>query len=445
MSQFYKCCNKPFIHYVCTQCHGVIHKSCVNTKKIKDIRLLNGNRVMCCVSEHTNLSIQEEKNSLLEETLNELTTESELKSRQLEKVKRDYQQFLSEASLREDELNKLIMKNEETIQRLERQIVEMESIIASYKSKRFIHNSTQTNAIGNFPENRKIIKLISKETQTTRQSVTIGTMTIPVQEESVGEASTRIDCDRVNEDNRFNRVLILSDDLGRNVNALLGNKLNDRYKIQCYYKPGALYEQVIEDLGCLAKDFTIEDHVVIIAGKNYFASKLKFPRCKSIWEQIKKCPTTNISFVGVPYLNYNQYNIFKFNEKLEAFTSRLNSCLPGRIDYMDVTDISSNAVGRIKHVLTKRIANSILNACKKQNNLIFVDLNNETTMDSSEIQDNSPSKSLQIEMNEAMNGGDSCGGPDGVVSHLDCRSEVEVFSGGPFLYPRLSQLGLEKM
>lgn len=64
----------------------------------------------------------EEKNSKLDETIGELVSKTQCKSKYLERMKKDHENFSNEASMREDEFKKIISQNDETIEKLMKDI-----------------------------------------------------------------------------------------------------------------------------------------------------------------------------------------------------------------------------------------------------------------------------------------------------------------------------------
>lgn len=62
------------------------------------------------------------------------------------------------------------------------------------------------------------------------------------------------------------KVLLLGSSHGRGVGQILQEKLGDRYQVTNFFKPSACLSQVVEDIGSLCKDFSKQDHVVIVGG-----------------------------------------------------------------------------------------------------------------------------------------------------------------------------------
>lgn len=150
MSGKFKCCEKLFSsYYVCTQCHEIIHRNCVTNGKYKGtLNITKGNKVNCCSKESVDLeksaNLLEERNAALEETLNELSLDTQLKSTYIEKLKRENDHLLNEASMREDELNKIIVTNEKTISELNESLIKLKLDLKKYTDKIYNSNSTQT-------------------------------------------------------------------------------------------------------------------------------------------------------------------------------------------------------------------------------------------------------------------------------------------------------------
>lgn len=95
------------------------------------------------------------------------------------------------------------------------------------------------------------------------------------------------------------RILIL----GRGVASLLyrSTGLHDDYCIESIYKPGTTYGQVIEDIGALTSDYTGDDYIVVIGGSNSFTRTTRYPLFKDISNSIKKCLSSNVTLVTIPY------------------------------------------------------------------------------------------------------------------------------------------------
>ncbi|KAF2893829.1 hypothetical protein ILUMI_12344 [Ignelater luminosus] len=64
------------------------------------------------------------------------------------------------------------------------------------------------------------------------------------------------------------RLLILADSHGCDLGVICKNLTEDKFLVQCLFKPNALFENATSDIYALTKDFNKKDYVVIFAGAN---------------------------------------------------------------------------------------------------------------------------------------------------------------------------------
>lgn len=172
-----------------------------------------------------------------------------------------------------------------------------------------------------------------------------------------------------------NRVLILCDESGRRLNEVLNKCLKDRnVKVELFRKPGAWFSGVVEDIQALTKDYTLDDHVLIMAGVNDFRNG-RYPLFKTINDKIvRSCSNTNVLLASVPNVTSVRLNrrICRFNTKLREYSSRINAYTQGKFEFLDVT--SSGGAKLSKRVVAGRAADIV---CKKvhSGNLIFININ----------------------------------------------------------------------
>lgn len=139
----YKCCNAKFIHYVCVQCYGIYHKSCIPKFRNK-LQFIEENKLICC--EESNLkSDYDEAKENLEKTVSELMEDGEIKSSYIQKLKTENNAFLKEALKREDEMNEIIQNQEDTIKELKEYINKLTSSKQLKDEISASTTSTQTN------------------------------------------------------------------------------------------------------------------------------------------------------------------------------------------------------------------------------------------------------------------------------------------------------------
>ena len=128
MSTKFKCCAKPFVNYFFVKCSVVVHKTCIASVKLGySVRKIGNDKIICCEENNDNSIIAlEERNCILEDTLNEITFETKLKDRHYEKLKNDHEAFLNDASMRENDLNEIIKQNETLINSYKEEIKRLE-------------------------------------------------------------------------------------------------------------------------------------------------------------------------------------------------------------------------------------------------------------------------------------------------------------------------------
>ncbi|KAJ8927490.1 hypothetical protein NQ314_020039, partial [Rhamnusium bicolor] len=70
---------------------------------------------------------------------------------------------------------------------------------------------------------------------------------------------------------RKNKILVLSDQYGRNLNRCISKQATlNKFQVESFLKPGANYENVLNDVVQLVKSYTKSDFVIVIAGANDF-------------------------------------------------------------------------------------------------------------------------------------------------------------------------------
>lgn len=232
--------------------------------------------------------------------------------------------------------------------------------------------------------------LINMETQTNNKEVLKYTQTdhstqVEVKQATKVQKLIYTTCD--NKEQQQNKIILISDDYGRNMNKILYNKIKKKtYKIEHIFKPGASFKQVIESMDSLTKNYTMNDHVVVIAGSNNFNKTNKYPLFRDIADKVKGCSNTNIIIASTPYKsrNENKY-IHKFNKKLNEFIFSLDNVMPGKINCLNVTD------KKYKNLSKNQVVNSLVNIIFNVNNKdnlvkikITKNIQNQNVLDHSE-------------------------------------------------------------
>lgn len=175
------------------------------------------------------------------------------------------------------------------------------------------------------------------------------------------------------------KILILTDDYGRNIAKLVRKIINSNtYQIETIIKPGAAFQQVIEDLEALTKNYTLSDYVIIIAGSNNFNSRNRYPLFKDIAQKVIKCSNTNLIISTAPYKSYNTNTfIRKYNKKLTEFLFVLGNYVLSKISLLEITD--KGYKNKQKNQIACDIVNLLLNKNKQQNFITVKRVTNNMT------------------------------------------------------------------
>ena len=319
-----------------------MHKCCLPKWKNK-IKHLKENKIICCQSVGDSFLSDDEEKYILEKTIHDLTDDSEQKNKYIRKLREENKLFIQEAIKTEDELNVLIKRQEKIISDLNEQIIELKkfnkeskkvtktmssqtqqtvkSVSTSTDIKRNVINSCDIQG-----EPCEVIKLkracsvndrknmftpsrIPQKYVSAKQNIFLNNLDNDIEtnrlatiiNNSVPEESlSSQEAAKTGEARKLNKVLLLCDDFGRNINKILSKNVDmDNFRIESIYKPGATFQQVIESIEPLTRTYSLEDHVIILAGSNNFNKKTKYPLFKDICNKLKMCTNLNISIATV--------------------------------------------------------------------------------------------------------------------------------------------------
>lgn len=194
--------------------------------------------------------------------------------------------------------------------------------------------------------------------------------------EDFGDSGGLIDSSRMPvkpSTHKKNKLLILCDHHGAALRRLLYLRL-DNYIIQAIIKPNAGYCELIEDIVTLAKDYTVDDHIVILAGPSDFHRR-KYPLFKTLNDKLRHCTHTNLHLFSCPYLtknvNLNKF-VYKFNVKLAEYASRLHNYAQGNVSFLDIND-SQGAMKRWREIV-RMLCSRVLQNSAVHKTLRYIEL-----------------------------------------------------------------------
>lgn len=110
--------------------------------------------------------------------------------------------------------------------------------------------------------------------------------------------------------------MVLSDSHGRDLASIL--RQNSRFSMSTlsFVKPNAKLEQVIENVGVLARNLTKNDVIFVMGGTNNDLSNFNYDIITSFVEQMKH---TNIILSSIPY----RYDDTRLNNKIFSINSNI--------------------------------------------------------------------------------------------------------------------------
>lgn len=438
----FKCCNnKQFLHYVCIQCYGIYHKSCLPKHKDK-IKFIEENKLVCC--EASNSTSEHDEVSLLEKTISDLAEDSEHKNKYIQKIKAEHKAFLIEATKREEELLELLQQQEEKISELNvcitklKKSVETSHCMTSTISTQTMHFyntkncSTSTDLSMqnlNFliSDKKQTVSTKSKETQKAIDKIQVQTNLV---------SQEKANCLPRNDKGKKNQILILSDE--NNINWQIRKLLDlQLYETMSIKKPGALLDQVMENIEILTKNFTLQDFVIIIGGSNDIKNK-RIPLFRSICNKLKLCSHTNILFASVPYVENKQNcnrHIYKFNTKLNDFLRKFNNYTEGVIRYVETNNEHYKKFH--KDTVAKQILHAMFSAKYMIKSLTFIKTSDHTNYDSLKLGQTAEASAPTSEVTSPTIPAVLSGVPDVIII------EDEKNPSSNFLYPCLTEISFQ--
>lgn len=404
----FKCCKtKHFIHYICIKCQSVFHKSCLTRFRSK-IRFVKENKIICCEDiNDSHTSDQDDEKSILEDTISELTSDSDLKSAYIKKLQMENKLFVQEATKLEEEMTDLIKSQEKIIEDLNKEISRLQKDTCNKKTSKTI--GTQTNMI-------KLNKNVSTSTDNL-MSLTSGVVktifSLPETQcttnllnsvnrhDIINSNVTEIDVmnpTRIEELPNNNsltnnhkivntltvtpesssqakkQILILADENGKHLNQTMRrHKKLKSYNILSICKPYAYMMNILEGIANLTANFTPNDYIIIIAGSNDVYNN-KYPSFRYLCDKLKLCVHTNIIVCSLPYGRNKGINstMFKINVKLNGLSKRLNSYSDNSVCFLDI----NKARSRINNTynICNKLSELIENLKYINNNLTYVQI-----------------------------------------------------------------------
>lgn len=166
------------------------------------------------------------------------------------------------------------------------------------------------------------------------------------------------------------RLLLLCDQMGRGLDNNLRKKLDDTYVIQSIIKPFASFESIWGNVETLARDYGVDDYLILFAGYNNFSDNL-FPKFQFIVNKLKILVHTNVIILSTPICFKNPSVCYSFNYRLKNLVYKLEKFSSNKMHFVN----SCNVLGK-KHSnfeLSELI--SSVTRFSSNKNLLYIKLN----------------------------------------------------------------------
>lgn len=395
METAFKCCRKDVNVFYCLPCGEYFHPSCLATKKSNKVKKLSARRILCsekCAKEDSerrtgsdaqlselheaktrirelaveSLAVADRKDERigeLEAEVDRLTADVADREGFIQSLRRRSTDFEDEVMQAEERFVREINQYQETVARLMKELQEIRVINESLGRRlqegleRFKALETEMKQL-NEVNRSMIVSIESLEAEnlayrSERAGLSgsdasvgdvrgLGQLTDHADGQGsclhVKETETVDDCAGGNsvKVNVRRRVLVLCDQSGRGLASMLGKRIQGR--MQTVIKPGAFFEDVLENIVSLTRDFGLEDYVVVVAGVNNFRRGI-CPSLRRIQKKIEQCSHTNVLLASVPYRSvvpWSRTLAAGFSVRADEYMSRLDHYARGKIRWLDV-------------------------------------------------------------------------------------------------------------
>lgn len=162
------------------------------------------------------------------------------------------------------------------------------------------------------------------------------------------------------------KILLLADSQGRSCAHIL-NKLLPKYKydVTVFFYPNACFYNVTSNIEKLTKDFTFNDHVVLMAGTNDILKNTLISE-QIVKNTLHKLSHTNVMIIGTLFWqnkSHFNYNVFLQNSLLDHISTNYNNVLFSDpnilVQYSDMSSHGLHLNKKGKFKIMSRIAKFI--------------------------------------------------------------------------------------
>lgn len=302
------------------KCLEIFHKACVQRKK-GNYKFVENHKIICCENTEEQASVC--ANSILEQTIHELSEDIESKDRYLKKMKTEMEVLLNEALRSEEEANKMIKNQEKIIEEMEKYNKQLEQKLYQMEHQEKATVCTQTT------ETRKKNK--GQQTHTEKRALSVqteDTTDLQVRHTSTDKTKLTSSITKVSKQVPIKikkHILFVAGYEGKHISNLF-IKQTDEFQFQSIIKPNASDGEIIKTAIQNSQNFTNRDIVIIWP---------KVPSIHLIYDFIKKLKHTNPIILSQPYQKFDAGRKYAMYERNIVFIKKLRENNLGRYHFYD--------------------------------------------------------------------------------------------------------------
>lgn len=157
--------------------------------------------------------------------------------------------------------------------------------------------------------------------------------------QNVGDDITPEPASKPKNSHKKNKILILSDKTLGNLREKLTYALEEKFSITAIIKPNASFENIVEDIENLSKDFSKNDYIIVQGG--LVNAKRGVGIARNVFPAINNaCSRTNLLFISLPFWR-DRYVLNGFIKRIndeiykEIYMKPENS---GTVKFLDIND-----------------------------------------------------------------------------------------------------------
>lgn len=248
----FECCKSksfPSSYFICVNCFKIFHRCCTLKQK-SNYEFIEGFKIRCC-NDDNSAKLTDDEKTFLEETISELTENSQSREKHITKLKKDHEKFIEEATQREEELDNLLKEQHIFIEKANNEIMSLKQELQKFTNKLTSTKSSQTQQI----------TVMDKQIQTIDEIITCNirrNQTIP---KTAFEQSAHVETI----ENR--QILLIAGNHGKDLVHILKSRLNT-WSVSSILKPNASSSELAKTAIKASKHLSRKDYIILWPNEN---------------------------------------------------------------------------------------------------------------------------------------------------------------------------------